>query len=72
MLHTLRSWENFSTIINTLLPTLLEMLHAGRLKLFAEASQLFMHDLLQFVVARNTASSESIVQGPKKMGVGRY
>jgi hypothetical protein len=58
-----------SFIINTLLPPLREALYAGRVKLFAEASELFTHSVFQ-VVFRKTASPECILQGAKKVGVG--
>jgi hypothetical protein len=45
-------------------------MYAGRVKLFAEASELFTHAVFQFVVIRKTASSECILQGAKKMEVG--
>ena len=51
-------FHKFSFIVKTLLPTLLVMLYTGCLKLFAEASQIFMHSLLQLVFVRKTASSE--------------
>ena len=47
-----------------------ETLYTGRVKLFAEASNLFTHAVFQLVVVRKTASSECILQGSKKMEVG--
>jgi hypothetical protein len=46
-----------------------ETLYAGRVKLFAEASELFTHAVFQFVVVRKTASLECILEGTKKMEV---
>jgi hypothetical protein len=55
------------SIINTLFSSpLCETLYAGRVKLFAEASELFTPAVFQLVVVRKTASSESILQGAKK------
>jgi hypothetical protein len=42
----------------------------GRVKLFAETSELFTHAVFQLVVVRKTASSECILQGAKKMKDG--
>jgi len=50
-------------------PRLHKTLCVGRVKLFAEASELFMYAVFQ-VVFRKTASSECIFQGAKKMGAG--
>jgi hypothetical protein len=63
-------FHKVSFIINILPPPLREMLNAGRVKLFAEASELFTHAVFQLVVVRKTASSECILQGAKKMDVG--
>jgi hypothetical protein len=46
-----------------------ETLYAGRVKLFAEASELFTRVVFQLVVGRKTASTEGIIQGPKNMEV---
>jgi len=46
-----------------------EKLYAGRLELFAEASEIFTHAVFQHVVDRQTASSECMLQGAKKMEV---
>jgi hypothetical protein len=49
----------------------MEMLYAGRLKLFAEAPKLFSHSVFQLtVVVHKTASSHCILQGARKMEVG--
>jgi hypothetical protein len=45
------------SIINTLFPPLHDTLYHGRVKLFAEASQLLTHGVFQLVVVRKTASS---------------
>jgi hypothetical protein len=51
------------SIINTLFPPFHETIYVGRVKLFAEASQLFMHAVFQ--LARKTASSECTTQTAK-------
>jgi hypothetical protein len=56
-----------SSIINTLFPPLREALYVGRVKLFAEASELFAHALVLLLVVRKTAFSECILQGAKKL-----
>jgi hypothetical protein len=56
-------------IINTLS---LGTLCAGRVQLFAEAPELFTHDVFQLVVIRKTASSEYILKGAKNMEVGGW
>jgi hypothetical protein len=43
-------------------------LYVGRVKLFTEASELFMNEVFQLVL-RKTASSERNLQGVKKMEV---
>jgi hypothetical protein len=53
----LRLFFHKVSITNTLFPPLRQTLYAGRVKLFAEASELFMHAVFQLVVVRNTASS---------------
>jgi hypothetical protein len=53
------------SIIKTLFPPLCETLYAGRVKLFAEASELFTHAVFQLVVIRKTASSECSLQEAK-------
>jgi hypothetical protein len=52
--------------INTIFPPLSQTLYAGRVKLFAEASELVTHAVFRLVVVRKTASSECILQGAKK------
>jgi hypothetical protein len=59
-------FHKVSISVNTLFPPLRETLYAGRVKLFAEASELFTHVLFQIVVARKTASSHYIIQGAKR------
>jgi hypothetical protein len=44
-----------------------ETLYAGRPKLFVEVSEIFTNDVFQRVVNRQTASSECMLQGAKKM-----
>jgi hypothetical protein len=56
-------------MVNTFFPPLSEMLYASCIKLLAEASELFTHCVFQLVV-RRMASSESIVQGSRKLEVG--
>jgi hypothetical protein len=54
----LQSWDFFyevTFIINTLFPTSRETLYAGRLKPFAEASELFTHAVFQLIVFRKKA-----------------
>jgi len=53
--------------MKTLFLPLGETLYAGRLKRFAEASEFFTHAVFQHVVDRQTASSECVLQGAKKM-----
>jgi hypothetical protein len=60
-------FHKVSFIINALFPPLHEMLYAGRLKLFAEVSELFTHTMFQLVVIRKMVSSDSILQGTKKV-----
>jgi hypothetical protein len=43
-----------------------ETLSAGRVKLFAEESELFTHGAFQLVVVRKTASSMRILQEAKR------
>jgi hypothetical protein len=45
-------FHTVSFIINTLYPSLHEMLYAGHLKLLAEVSELFMHAVLQGAKSR--------------------
>jgi len=47
------------------------MLHAGHAKVFAEASELFKHDVFQLIFAHTTASLKYILQGAKRVEVGR-
>jgi hypothetical protein len=63
-------FHKVSFIINTLFSPLRETLYASRVKLIAEASELFTHAVFQFVVDRKTASSDCILEGAKKMEVG--
>jgi hypothetical protein len=55
-----------SSIISTLFPTLHEMLNAGQLKLFLEALGLITYAVFKLIIACKTASSECILQGPKR------
>lgn len=41
------------------------MLHAGHAKVFAEAKELFKHDVFQLVFVHTTASLEYVLQGAK-------
>jgi hypothetical protein len=52
--------------MKTLFLPLGETLYAGRLKLFAEASEIFTHAVIQHVFDRKTASSECMFQWAKK------
>jgi hypothetical protein len=54
----------FFFIVKTRFPPLPETLYAGRVKLFAEASELFKHAVFELVVCK-TASSECVLRGPK-------
>jgi hypothetical protein len=51
-------------------PPLRETLHAGHVKIFAEASQTFTHAVLQLAVVHKTVFSECVLQGIKKMEDG--
>jgi hypothetical protein len=62
-------FHKVSSVINTSFTLLRETLYAGRVKLFAEGRS-STRTLFQFVVASKTASSDCILQGPKKMQVG--
>jgi hypothetical protein len=55
-----------SFVINTYFSPLPETLCAGRVKLFGEVSELFTHAVSQLVIVDKTASSECILQGPKR------
>ena len=57
------------SIINKLFSPLRETLCVGRVKLFAEGSQLFTHAVFQLVFVRKTASSEFILHGAIKIDV---
>jgi len=59
--------HKLSFTINILFLPLRETLYFGSVKLFAEASQFFMHDVLQALVAGKTALLECILQAAKKM-----
>jgi Transposase. len=50
-------------------PPFCEVLHAGHVKLFAEASELFMHAVLQLVIICKIVSLECILQEVRKMEV---
>ena len=52
--------------MNTLFAPLRETLCAGFVNFFVEALPLFTHVVFQLVVVRQTAFSESNLQGPKK------
>jgi hypothetical protein len=58
-------FHKISFNIITLFPTLCETLYAGYIKLFAEALELFMRTVFQFVVICKTVSSECVLQGAK-------
>jgi hypothetical protein len=64
-------FHEISFAIKTRLPHLPETLYAGRLKLFAEALELFVHAVFQLVVVHKTVSSECILQGGQKDGSRR-
>jgi hypothetical protein len=57
-------------IINTISPLVHGTLYAGRVKFFAEASELFMNAVFQLVLFRKTESLECNLQEAKKMEVG--
>ena len=65
-------FHEFSFIIKTHFPTLRKELNTVRAQIFAEASELFPHDVFHHVVVRKTASSECILQGAKNMAVRGY
>ena len=58
-----------SFVISTHISPLRETLYACRVKLFAEASELFAHAVFQLVVVYKTASMECILQETKNMEV---
>jgi len=60
----------FFFIFNTYFPSLWQTLHAGRIKLLAQALEIFTHAVCQLVVVRKMAFSEYILQGSKKLEVG--
>ena len=43
------------------------MLHVGHAKVFAEASELFKHDVFQLVFVHTTASLEYVLQRAKRV-----
>jgi hypothetical protein len=47
-----------------------QKLYEGNIKLFAEASEIFTHAVLQLVIIHKTTSSERIFEGAKKVEVG--
>jgi hypothetical protein len=57
------------SIVNLHFPFLRKMPYAGSVKLFAEASELFMRAVFQLVV-RETACSDFILPGAERMEVG--
>ena len=59
-----------SFVNKTLFPLVRETLYAGRIKLYAEASELWTHTVFQLVVFGKNASSECILQVSKKLAVG--
>jgi hypothetical protein len=65
-----KAFHKVSSFINTLFPTLNEMLYAScHIKLTAEGSEPFMHAMFQLIISR-TASSDCILQGVKQMEAG--
>ena len=60
--------HTLSFIINAIFSSLRETLCAGRIKVFAEASERFTDAVLLLIVVGKTASSECILQGAKKDG----
>lgn len=54
-------------IINTLFPSFFEMLCAACIKLFAKASELFMHVMFQLIIICKMVPSDCVLQGVKKM-----
>jgi hypothetical protein len=66
----LRLFFHEGSNINTLFTNSHEMLYDGRLKLFAEASELFMHDMFRLtVVVRETAPRTASFRGPERWKV---
>jgi hypothetical protein len=63
-------FHKVSFIINTIFPPLLEMLCAGRLKRFAELSELFTQAAFQLVIFRKSACLECVLQVAKNVEVG--
>jgi hypothetical protein len=57
-------------IINTLFPPLRVTVYAGRLKLFAGASELFPHAACQLVIVRKNGVLGEHPSGGQKMEVG--
>lgn len=47
-------FHEVSFVISTLFPPLHEVLYTGHVKLFAKASELFMHAVLQLVIIHKT------------------
>ena len=62
-------FRKVSFISDTLYARVRETMCVGRVKLYAEASELLTHAVFQLVVFRKTASSECILQGSKKVEV---
>jgi len=63
-------FREVSSIIKTISPLVHGTLYAGRVKLFAEASELFTNAAFQLVFLPKTSSSEYNLQGAKKIEVG--
>jgi len=59
-------FQRVFSIINPRFSLFREKINAGRLKLFAEASELFRHSVFRLVICK-TSSSKCIFQGNKKM-----
>jgi len=64
------SFQKVSLTINALFPSLQEILCAGCVKLFPEASEHLKLTVLQFGDVHTTASSECTLQGAKNIKVG--
>ena len=63
-------FRKVSSVTKTISPLVHGMLYAGRVKLFAEASELFTNAAFQLAFLRKTSSSECNLQGAKQMEVG--
>jgi len=65
-------FPQFLFIFSTHFSSLWQTLYAGRVKLLAQASEIFTHAVLQLVVVHKMAFSGYILQVPKKLKVGEF